>query len=413
MPTRTYTGIDFINYVELFNSNLDALAVATPQNKFDVGINASENHSFSAPGNYVSECNYAYEMIGDLDFDVFPSIPDNALIQSVEVKVDIELNATVEAEITAGVGVSTCTLNASLRTFRGLDELTELLISEIFATPTNSTTPKSIVRNEFDHFTKTALFDFTGAPITKAQLIADYSTWRVVLSAEAYAQQEAAGVCAGHSSIDVNTNIDGIRITVTYTEGGIVRYTASPAGGDVGSGQIIVVTGEDVAELDFFFETEDGIIPVIPKIISEDEVWIEVPWPATDPCYDCFPSCPQCDAAFIPCDADFESAECQAAIEACLDCLSACLLRLELAEECQNSSHYPPDVIVPVILIAGTQFSGNVPLGNFNIIIANGSGLYRFTLGQTHDKIYTAARDGTTYDVKIPDPGGKTGFFRS
>jgi hypothetical protein len=100
-------------------------------------------------------------------------------------------------------------------------------------------------------------------------------------------------------------------------------------------------------------------------------------------------------------------------MEACLDCLTQCLENLELAEECQGSTGTDGTTPTVVVIVVGTQFSGTVALGNFTILVANGSGLYRFTLGKTNDTLYSAARDGSTYDVKIPNPGAKTGFFRS
>lgn len=85
---------------------------------------------------------------------------------------------------------------------------------------------------------------------------------------------------------------------------------------------------------------------------------------------------------------------------------------MQLAEECQQStgSDTPPTAI---IIIMGTQFSGSVPLGEFTVLVANASGIYTFVEGKTNDTLYTAARDGETYNVKIPNPGARTGFFRS
>jgi hypothetical protein len=59
----------------------------------------------------------------------------------------------------------------------------------------------------------------------------------------------------------------------------------------------------------------------------------------------------------------------------------------------------------------GTQFSGSVSLGTLNILLTNGSGIYVLTPGATHDTLYSSLRDGTTRNVKIPNPFAKTGFI--
>jgi len=59
----------------------------------------------------------------------------------------------------------------------------------------------------------------------------------------------------------------------------------------------------------------------------------------------------------------------------------------------------------------GVQFSGSVTLGTLDILLANASGIYTLVRGKTNDTLYSGARDGTTYDVKIPDPFAKTGYI--
>jgi hypothetical protein len=58
----------------------------------------------------------------------------------------------------------------------------------------------------------------------------------------------------------------------------------------------------------------------------------------------------------------------------------------------------------------GVQFSGSVPLGSITILLTNASGIYTLTPGATHDTLYSSLRDGTTRNVKIPDPFAKTGY---
>ncbi len=73
------------------------------------------------------------------------------------------------------------------------------------------------------------------------------------------------------------------------------------------------------------------------------------------------------------------------------------------------------DASQPITLNAvgnGTQFSGSVMLGTLEILIENGSGIYRIVPGKTNDTLYiNSAVDDTTADVKIPNPFAKTGFI--
>lgn len=59
----------------------------------------------------------------------------------------------------------------------------------------------------------------------------------------------------------------------------------------------------------------------------------------------------------------------------------------------------------------GVQFSGSVPLGYITILLTNASGIYTLVVGKSSDTLYSSLRDGTTRDVKIPDPFAKTGFI--
>lgn len=188
-------------------------------------------------------------------------------------------------------------------------------------------------------------------------------------------------------------------------------WSISPPSGDVESGETLVVLGPPAEE--FIAVFDDKVVLLTPKVISETEVWLEVPYPPSGPCEAALDDCPNCQAAVIPCSEDITSEECQELMAACLACLVEEMEDIEAAEACNEAAptKTPPPTVT--IYVKGTQFSGSVPLGTFTIIESEGSGLYRFVMGKTNDTLYTAERDGTTYDVKIPNPGGKTGFFRS
>lgn len=64
------------------------------------------------------------------------------------------------------------------------------------------------------------------------------------------------------------------------------------------------------------------------------------------------------------------------------------------------------------ITITSTQFSGSVTLGTLiTIYFTSGSGIYTFVTGKLNDTVYIEADLPNTVDIKIPDPGGRTGFF--
>jgi hypothetical protein len=215
-------------------------------------------------------------------------------------------------------------------------------------------------------------------------------------------------VASGPDILDSPSHQYQLRVTEN-----IFSWTVTPPDGDVEPGRNIVVVGPNAAELTPAFIFDDKVVIVIPKIINEEEIWIEVPYPPSSACTAALDDCPECEAAVDPCSIDVDSEECQTAMAACLACLIAEMESIEDAEACNAAAPgtVPPPTVT--LVVSGTQFSGSVELGTFTIIVAEGSGLYRFVMNKTNDTIYTAERDGTTYDVKIPDPGAKTGFFRS
>lgn len=414
MPTRTYTNIDFINYVptEVLNSGTD-LAIINSPSQFNLTAASSGNDTIGAPGSIESSVNLTYNMQGDLDFDAFPAIPDNALITRVDVQVDVEGNGTAEATVT---GLDDTNVNAigliALYTFINAGELPDIRFEEAQNDDAPGELEASITVTGFDHYTATQTFDYSGSPISKGTLITDFTTWLVQLRMAVSAQAiiGALSVSTGTTDETAGMTFAGIRITVTYESG--PEISMSPSGGPVEIGQNITVTGPNVADNEYAGLIGDKVVPLIPKIIGPNEILLEIPYPPTDPCVDCFGDCPNCDDCFTVCDNDLTGEDCQACIDACLECLTGCLEDLQLAEECQQSSGEPPEVPI-VVVCGGPGFSGTVTLGNFTIIVANGSGLYRFEIGKRNDTLYKADRDGSTYDVKIPNPGGKTGFFRS
>lgn len=409
MPQRTYNGIDLTNYQTLFDPGPQIPATPNTPSQGNASIFVSSTNPIGG-----AACISTLHVSGDFDFDTFPAIPANALISEIDFSWDA--NTTVSAT-SAGDG-NESNVTGSCHAILGAVELFASYLNA--ADGPNSNTASDSESTAYNLHT---VLEFD-PPITKAQLEAGYNSILFAFGLILTGNGES-------SSITGTSGMDNFNLVITYEEGPISSsMTITPASGNVEPGQILVVTtnpdnpnAPNLEELTYAAITEDGkVIPIIPQFIYDPDdpsevtaVWLETPYPAADPCSDCFPGCPECTEAFTFCDEDLTSEECQAAMQVCLDCLVECLEDLQEAEECQESSGLPPESPVPVVIIVsgGTQFSGNVTLGFFTIIIANGSGLYKFTLGQTHDILYTADRDGTTYNVKIPNPGGKTGFFRS
>ena len=176
-------------------------------------------------------------------------------------------------------------------------------------------------------------------------------------------------------------------------------WSMTPPSGNVEPGETITIEGP---EGDFVATDENG------NTAPLKGPTYEVPYPPTDECLDCLDDCPECQDCATACAQDINSAACQECMQACLDCLTDCLEDLLDAEDCQDTL---PGSTVTVH--GGRQFGGTVPLGTLTVITTEASGIYKFTIGKKNDTIYRAARDGTTYDVKIPNPGGQTGFFRA
>ncbi len=67
------------------------------------------------------------------------------------------------------------------------------------------------------------------------------------------------------------------------------------------------------------------------------------------------------------------------------------------------------------LILEGTTFSGSVFLGSIEILLVDGSGIYRIIANKRNDTIYEAssAPSPVTVDVAIPTPFAKTGFIGS
>lgn len=209
-----------------------------------------------------------------------------------------------------------------------------------------------------------------------------------------------------------DVRIEGEYSLVTF------NFTVTPTG-SLDQGRRISLTADiRLGGVSIGYQQGGQLIPIEPAVQTDDEIIFELPEFATPLCLECFNSCPECDDCVTACADSLESEECQNCIDDCFDCLLDCLEDADLTDDCLGSIAEDGEDPVPLILVIsepgrGRQFSGTVPLAAFTILVARGSGIYRFIPNKANDTLYNSERDGETHDVKIPNPLGKTGFFRS
>lgn len=413
MPARTYTGIDLTGYgtvdgtskVET-NGTVTITPTLTSQAVVSLGAvgNAPSGNGFTirAAGPYNISGNLPYASL-------FPTIPEDALIQSITVKMAATISGSATGTFPAP-SEGSCRSGGTVTIQIGATLLNTLTITQQNDSAGGSGTKNTSV-SQTRTFSTTQILDFTGAPITRAQLIANYTALLIILNLSTNDSKHAiGGPPVGTGSFNVTVAINNFEVQVAYTGPAI---TLSPQGGNVESGQSIVVTGNGVQDLEYSALQGDNVIPLEPKKNSNGTVTLTVPNPSDSNCVAALVDCPECEDCLDACTADLEGEDCQDCLQACLDCLAAVFESIDLAEECNESTHEPPGNVPIIIICGGPPFSGSVPLGTFTILETNGSGVYQFQNGKTNDTLYSSTRDGTTYNVKIPNPFGKTGFFRS
>jgi len=414
MPVRTYTGLDLINYSETDNTGeVEALGTVSrlvvPISQAVLSLVASGNGASSTPSAFDIEAFGSVDVHGELDFDVFPSIPDNAVIMRIRAKMEATITAQSNATIPLNGGL--VAVGGKVSWVTNALELTDLTI--VVDDNMGPGVNLSVTQNASITFSTEQVLDFSPVGITKAQLVADYTDHDWALECEhanPTISRDSTATTGAVGDFSNTVTLNNFQFIVEYESGPEVSLT--PSGGNVESGQIIQVSSPDVDPQTLTYAALQGnkVIPI--PISPEGE--LEIPAPPTDPCLDCLTGCTECDDCFTVCEEDLEGEACQACMEACLDCLINCLEDLEDAEECQDSTQDPPAAIPIVIICSGPPFpGGSVPLGNFTILVANASGIYHLVDGKAEDTLYSSVRDGTTFDVKIPNPGAKTGFFRS
>jgi hypothetical protein len=423
LPSRLYTGIDLINYATIQNfSTVNASASYTSPSQGNLTVSGAGADSDAGPtAAATTSAGGELSLSGDFDYNAAPAIPDNARITKVRLSFAASLSGTAQGILAAGVGNSQAIVVFTARCLVVDSLAVETIQATALSVFDEESNPVPSTSNASDSETVTysnSVEITHDPPIDKATLLSTYTTLLFGLflsdfqSVNGGASNDAAGTTQTANISGYSVALNNFQFLVTYLSG--PELVLSPPSGNVGPGQSITVTGPGAPDYTYAATNGPQVIPIIPKIVGPDEVILEVPTPLLE-CGDCFDDCPECDDCLAACNEDLAGEACQNCLQACLDCLVECLDDLEEGEKCLESADDPPDTEIPITIICGTpgnEFTGTVPLGDFTILIAEASGIYKLVDGKSNDTLYTSARDGTTYDVKIPNPKGKTGFFR-
>lgn len=91
---------------------------------------------------------------------------------------------------------------------------------------------------------------------------------------------------------------------------------------------------------------------------------------------------------------------------------SICINNFNVQTPTHLTFNLPSGLNATTIYIVPVTFSGSaVLLGSLTLLFEDTTGIYTFVNNKSNDTLYDGARDGTTNDVKIPDPFAKTGFI--
>lgn len=441
MPTRTYTGLDLQNYVATFSPTSPsppATETYSPGAQGSGSINVSDSQPTGAPTFSVSNhATSSLSLYGEIDYEnTFPRIPVNALITRLEFSYVGSSVQSAQAFLPASFNYNcSAVCSATFQASMGLYGLLPDSILVDHDVDAFSSFPGMGAQNVAASLSmnvgagQNTVIDFPGGvsrdylqeTFGSVTLFASFGATPWDFSSDSYSGGPNGCTC----SITGSISLGGFTLTITYESGPEVHFTTDPAdGSEVEPGESITITSDGeievpMDELNYFAIAPNGkVIPIIPKFTDDENVVIlEVPPPETTPCFDCIgpgKPCPDCLDCATACAESFGTEACQECLQDCLDCLAECLDTLGQLEECKESG---PEGGGTYVFYAsddpGQRFSGSVPLGSFTVLVAEASGIYRFVDGKTNDTLYRSTRDGTTYDMKIPNPRGKTGFFRS
>lgn len=194
MSIRTFTGLDFINYVSQFiYNNGNDIAAVYEFSQFNITLSSSgSNSSATVPDSIGSNANYLYEMIGDIDWDRFPKIPDNALISKIEISIDISAAGSANGLASGGFTNNTAAgvhyeVTPFLAGVANMPEITYLFDNQEVAEGTANAS-----LSETKHYTQTHTFNYEGAPITKAELMSLFTVWSIQIYCESAASSTTA-----------------------------------------------------------------------------------------------------------------------------------------------------------------------------------------------------------------------------
>jgi hypothetical protein len=363
MPSKVFSALDAT--AGIFATTGGSTEILEPSNNFQDlidGLVASAPGSFSFAWNLASTVAAATTasctVIGtvrhtfDINYDNFPnSVPDNALIKKITYRrpASINFSGTGNSTQTSAFNQNSPTVQSMFPTEAGAVRVDSLVGTDADIVLLNITNPASY--------------------ITKDQLIAAWSefdrTYGIVTSAQ------DAGTPPRNSTEILSLGLDpSWTVTVEYVIGPFSFQFAIPQPEQLQeSDEVNIISNpdgdpsetmdmEDITQIDIQFPDPNDLTTLI--TINVPQPWVTV---------------------------------------------ETNLLTFLVP----NLLGFQPTVIE--VVIQSTQFSGSVAKQLYTIFFVSASGMYQLVPGKTSDTLYIEQQPGNTIDVKIPNPGARTGFF--
>lgn len=381
MPDRLFDQFDLINVVNGFTLGPVDPAVSPPNSvliPFAIVYNNPSsfgfagNNSTTVPPPVVSPTiegaaiftgTGVYEVTADVDFDNFPPIPDNVVV--TEILVSLQYTAWIIGEAT------TFAFDPFFDTLSIIEELNGYTEYQIFqrlvslgtrGDPSLSCNEGSLapvtLNTLWDATTLMAQFGFPS--LTRQQLVSFFGPYikRIQSTNQQIIQALTKNDCGVNASVEMSMGFqfNDWSMLVTYTELPYMFTMNPPSASTVEKGQTIRLTSP-------------GTDPLVDLNLAELTLSM---------------AC----GVIVP------------------DVQTPQLLIFTIPASCSGAG-----LMDLVATGNGTQFSGDIVLGTLTILLANASGIYTLVKGKTSDTLYSSARDGTTYNVKIPNPFARTGFI--
>lgn len=325
-------------------------------------------------GGATSSANAAYSKTGTIDFQsgVNP-IPDDALITRIRARIGGRISATargtsdsvVDCSVTAALNLST-----NLPSY-GPDNPTGPLNGlEVVDQVDNVLVASGSYFRQLQGSDGDVIYDFEDAPINLTQLIADFGSPALFIS---FSPIQGFGANFGTTAFAQTSyaiSIDTWELEVTWTNKYVWLINQPATNNPPTAGTVITLTSPTTG-LEPGQEAVDFTEVTSMNIIFVDSVGA----PVTVPVVTFTLLTPNLLTFIIP---PFGGANAPSVIE---------------------------------IELISTQFSGSVLGFLWTVYLVSASGMYQLVMDKTSDTLYNEQNPGQTFDVKIPDPFGITGFL--